>query len=234
MSTIIEQNYASNNVVFDADYRTGSVIDRSPYAAAATITAPTNWTNSRLGKAILVNTTGYISYDDNSANRLAGSNATFIIFGNLNIGKSERIICKRNPPDTSYDIYSGTVANRIDFYDGTDTSFIYTSLQNKKLIVITLVNASNPICYIDGTYAITGTASLSIPNKSIPLAIGNPPWARDAPLHSPLNRITILNRALSSQEVAQLWQELKRPLFNLGQSEYNNRIANGNKRTNHQ
>lgn len=42
MSAILDRCRLTGNVVFDADYRTGSVVDRSPYAAAATVTQPVN------------------------------------------------------------------------------------------------------------------------------------------------------------------------------------------------
>lgn len=216
MSKLLDQELSSNRIVFDADYRTGGIADRSPYKAAATVTAPVEWVRTRLGYGVRMTGTGLISYADNAANRLTGSDATFIILGGFDkrpTRTSPHLIDKTSGLGTSYTIYS---ANPTISYLVTSTgASIFNPIPAyANCLIVRHVHNAKPNCYADGTFAKEGGIASAITSVAAPLTVGNY-YGGSFPQSIPINRITILNRALSAPEVAQLYQELMAERFPL-------------------
>jgi hypothetical protein len=224
--SLIQQEYARGSIVFDVDYRRGGIADRSPYKAAATVVPGVSWARTKQGHGLSFQA-GCITYADNAANQLAGSNATFIVFGSLNLGRNDRLICKRDAVNTSYDIYSAVaVDNRIDIYDGTSSrSITVPTLKGIRMIAITLVNTSVPKCYIDGSYVADGTGGVTLTSKTPVLGIGNASWVGTAPCRTLIHRAIILNRVLPAQDIAQLYTELMSERYPLRAYSFGARIS---------
>ena len=226
MSIILDRCRVTNNIVFDANYLAGSIADKSPYAAAATVTSPVSWVNTKLGYGLLSNATGLIYYNSNTNNRLAGSSATFIILGNFNYHiASSRLISKRDGVKIDYEIYANSTTGLI-LYDWTNLSVMTGSIVNRKLIVITLVSGSYPLLYLDGNYISQGSLTNTIPNNTTPpnLCISNF-YTGAFPLKNSLNRVTILNSALSSSEISQLYTELMSERYPIRAYSFGSRIS---------
>lgn len=225
--TILQNEYARGSIVFDCDYRTGSIADKSPYKAAATVTAPASWGNNKRGRSIQTQGAGKISYEDNASNRVTGTDATFIFLGDFFWkAVSQRLVAKRSGAGTSYDIYiSSGAANRLDFFDGTNIRTIATGgLAGRKCIVLTMANGGVPACYLDGTFVVNASGAVTIPNTSVPLLVGND-HTGGSPCTSQLSRILILNRALSAAEISQLYQELMAERYPLRAYSFGCRIS---------
>lgn len=209
MSIILDRCRTAGNVVFDANYSTGSIADKSPYAAAATVTAPVTWVNTKLGYGVRMTGAGRISYADNAANRLAGSSATWIMFGNFQRQVAlSRVLSKRDGVKIDWELALAS-ATTISLYDWTNVSVMTGSVIGKRLAVVTLVSGAKPKLYLDGTFASEGTLTCTIPTNVTPPAISVSNFYTGAyPSDNVLNRTTLLNRALSAPEVSQLYQEL--------------------------
>lgn len=208
--TIISDAYNGNNVVFEANYLTGGIAERSPYKAAATVAAGAEWTRTRQGHAVRFAGNGLISYADNATNRLVGSDATFVVFGNFGRHEKDvRLISKRNLTDVSYEIYTHSSSdNVLCIYTGGTQRTFAAGLGGRKLVVISLVSGQVPACYLDGVFAANANLAPNvIPVGAAPLLIGNY-WSGGVACKQPIQRVIILNRALSAAEIAQLYPEL--------------------------
>lgn len=154
--------------------------------------------------------TGKISYADNAANRLAGSDATWIILGTIqnNAANQQRLISKRGVTSgedkTSYDFFIN-MNNEIRFSaaDCKTTVQLPTSM-----LAVSFVSGNVPKCFSNGS--LTGTfnnVAFTIASSTTPIYVGNI-YSGTTPGVSILNCVTILNRALSAPEISQLYQEL--------------------------
>ena len=226
MSAILDRCRLTGNVVFDADYRTGSVVDRSPYAAAATVTQPVNWVKTRLGNAVRFNASGLISYADNAANRLAGSDATWIILGTIqNNNARQRLISKRG-------LTSGEDKTSYDFFINIDNEIRFSAADCKttvqlptSMLAVSFVSGNVPKCFSNGS--LTGTfnnVAFTIASSTTPIYIGNI-YSGTSSGASILNRVTILNRALSAPEISQLYTELMSEQYPLRAYSFGSRIS---------
>ena len=116
MSKSLDFYLNSQNVVtvFDVDFRTGSILDRSIYQAPATVVGDVSWCKNKFGYGIKTRTGSYISYEDNAANRCTGSlGFTIIILADFEKGyasSTRAYVFKAHPINNnliSYYIYTG-------------------------------------------------------------------------------------------------------------------------------
>lgn len=226
--TILQNEYARQAVVFDADYRRGSIADRSPYKAAATVTAGVDWVRGPLGYAMRCIGTGRISYEDNAANRLVASDSTFIVLGmfssSLNLG-SARFICKRDGSANAYELYSASATQFVPSYGGGAYTITTGAYFGSNLLVISNTNTGTPRAYVNGSYAGAGALNaVAVPASTAPLVIGNY-YTGATPLRMPLYRVIILNRALPPQDIAQLYRELSQERYPLRAYSFGQRIS---------
>ena len=227
MSKILDNCRLTNNIVFDVNYLTGSISDKSPYKAAATVTGQVSWTRTRLGNAVMFGTGGYISYADNSANRLTGIDYTIIALGKFRTGSYYgRPICKCNVAGTGYQLYfHGTVDNRVSIFDLSSTRYAQTTgLTGRSLLIFTSTSGGVPICYLDGVKNVVADGAFTINSSTTPILVGNYTTG-NFPLRLPLNRITLLNRVLSPAEISQLYTELMSEQYPIRAYSFGSRIS---------
>jgi hypothetical protein len=224
--TIIDNEYARSSVVLDCDYRRGSIADRSPNKAAATVAADALWSRTKQGHAISFRGNGLLSYADKASNRLTGTSATIIVFGKFEqhpLGK--RFVAKRDAGGTSFDLSTdASTPGTLNIYDGTNTRTITASLAGKSLLVITNTVGGTPACYLDGTFAANASGTITIPDDDAALIVGNL-YSGACAFLMPIGRITLLNRALSTAEISQLYQELMSERFPLRAYSFGSRIS---------
>lgn len=227
MSKLIDACLRTNNVVFDANYLTGGIADRSPYKAAATVAAPVTWCNTKLGYGIRCTGAGKLTYASNAALSLAGSSATWVLQGGVFQKQitAARLLSKRDASGTDWDIKLNS-ATELVLFDGTNVSVMTGNIIGKRCIAITLVSGAKPKLYLDGTYVSEGSLTCTIPTNATP-----PPFVVSSfysvayVFEEVINRITILNRALPAQDIAQLYTELMSERYPLRAYSFGSRIS---------
>jgi hypothetical protein len=225
--TLIQQEYARGSIVFDADYLTGGIADRSPYKAAATVTAPVTWCNTKLGYGVRCTGAGKLTYASNAALSLAGSAATWVLQGGVFQKQitAARLLSKRDASGTGWDIKLNSTTDLV-LFDGTNVSVMTGNIIGKRCIAITLVSGAKPKLYLDGTYVSEGSLACTIPTNATP-----PPFVVSSfysvayVFEEVINRITILNRALPAADVSQLYQELMSERYPLRAYSFGSRIS---------
>lgn len=225
--TIIQNEYARGSIVFDCDYRTGSIADKSPYKAAATVTAPVDWARTKQGYGIRTQTGGRISYASNNANKLTGSNATFVALGKFERHPlGNRILSKRGVSGTSYELYCFTPdANKLAVYDGSGVERTFASpISGRSCIAVTLLSGVGSACYLDGTFSANASGASTIPSNDSDLCIGGY-YNGENSLGSIIQRVVIFNRVLTPAEISQLYTELMSERYPLRAYSFGCRIS---------
>lgn len=205
--SLIESLRTAGLLAYDMNYGTGSIVDSVSGNSPSTINVPVNWSRSNKSRGIYFNKTGYLAYPSTTANNLIGGQSTIIVFGGpFNWSDGARLVSKRSGT-MSYDFYLTNSIEGISLYDGTRTASLAISIKGSKFLACTNISGQAPKFYKDGNYVGNGGDNIIPINSNSPIYIGNFNTGT-TPLKSIISRVIGISKALSSTEIAQVYDEL--------------------------
>lgn len=219
--SLIESLRASGLLAFDLNYAAGSIVD-SVSGNVGTSDGGCWWSRANKTRGIQFpydTLIGRITYPATTANSLANGQCTIILFGNFKWRGNQflRLLSKRTETATQYNyefVYNNTEGFALSTYEGSYiTRTISTTIKNEKFLALTLVNGNAAKFYKNGSYVgdFSGASTINYSASPALLGIGN--YYTNNGTNSDacgdlISRVIGISKALSSTEIAQVYDEL--------------------------
>lgn len=183
------------------DYRSGTFYD---WSATGNNGTPTGviWQNRFLRFPTI---TSNIVVADNAGIRL--TIGAMVWFGDLRDARSgvtERLFSKRDIGGTNWELQLEPSTPRLEFYDGTSTRTLNTSISGKRCVGVSFTSGGTPIGYVDGSSVGNFSGTVTLGAYTAPLYIGNL-YSGSANASHAVEAVCLFNTTLTATQHAQVY-----------------------------
>lgn len=150
--------------------------------------------------------TSVVTVSDDASLQL--TNGCLVVLGDLLDGATsgDKLFSKRDAGGTNYELQLDSTP-RIEFYDGTNTRVLNTSVSGDSFLAVNFSNGSTPEGFLDGVSAGSFNDVLSVSVDDADLLIGNY-FSNSFNFKGLLKSSLITNRELTATEISELYAYL--------------------------